>query len=151
MRPLVRNQLMYLSKSQFSAVRTLLFEARHQIDTVYYSRWQALLEIELRSLEGPVEVPPGLQKEKEEEEEVVEVQESNAAMAADGTFEQTFADQEPAQEKDNPDEQAEERPLAEYEKGDSDAESGTTIPPVDQWIHENADVLNQPSPSVSKK
>eukprot|EP00971_Amphidinium_carterae_P006935 137125-Amphidinium_carterae.1 len=65
---------MYLSKSQFSAVRTLLFEARHQIDTVfYYGRWQALeIEIEpeadvLRSLDGPVDVPPGLQ-----DEEVVE-------------------------------------------------------------------------------
>eukprot|EP00971_Amphidinium_carterae_P233088 4626522-Amphidinium_carterae.1 len=38
----------------------------------------------------------------------------------------------------------EEQPTAEYGGGNSDAESGTTtIPPVDQWIHENADVLNQ--------
>eukprot|EP00971_Amphidinium_carterae_P010175 200582-Amphidinium_carterae.1 len=67
------------------AVRTLLFKARHHIDTVfYYGRWQAFLKIEpeadvLRSLEGPVGVLPELQ-----DEEVV-VHESNAAMAAGGS------------------------------------------------------------------
>eukprot|EP00971_Amphidinium_carterae_P002438 48334-Amphidinium_carterae.1 len=93
----------------------------------------------LRLLEGPVDVSPGLQ-----DKEVVEVHESNAAMAADGSgpqhesYAQLF---ETAEEEDNQDEQKEEQPTAEYDGGNFEAESGTTIPPVDQWIHENADVL----------
>eukprot|EP00971_Amphidinium_carterae_P070381 1392065-Amphidinium_carterae.1 len=55
--------------------------------------------------------------------------------------EQTFANQETAEEENNQNQQEEEQPLAEYDGGNSDADSGTTIPPVDQWIHENA--LNQ--------
>eukprot|EP00971_Amphidinium_carterae_P083984 1662168-Amphidinium_carterae.1 len=54
-------------------------------------------------------------------------------------FDQTFANQEAAEEEHNQDEQEEEQPTAEYDEGNSEAESGTTIPPVDQWIHENAD------------
>eukprot|EP00971_Amphidinium_carterae_P086951 1720496-Amphidinium_carterae.1 len=131
--------------------------------TVFASRWQALLGVGpeagvRKSVEGPVEVPPGLQRE-----EVVEVQDSNAAMAADGSerqqesyahmfvdsfgdleaLEQTFADQEPAEENERLEGTKVEEPLSEYGVVDSEAESGTTIPTVDQWEHENADVLNQ--------
>eukprot|EP00971_Amphidinium_carterae_P248543 4934012-Amphidinium_carterae.2 len=157
-RPLVRNQLVYLSKKQFNTVRTLLDEARHQLDTVlYYGRWQALLEIDTeadaaRVVERPLEAPV----------EVEEIEDSYAAMAADGSdpqqesyahlfvdsfgdleaLERTLADQPPAEEEEIEGTEVDE-PLTEHEKGDLDAESGTTIPPVDQWVYENADVLNQ--------
>eukprot|EP00971_Amphidinium_carterae_P109302 2164202-Amphidinium_carterae.2 len=54
---------------------------------------------------------------------------------------QTFADDD-AVEEDEVDETEEIEPLSEYEERDPDAESSTTIPPVDQWEHENANVLN---------
>eukprot|EP00971_Amphidinium_carterae_P154883 3071205-Amphidinium_carterae.2 len=75
-------------------------------------------------------------------------QESYAHLFTDSfgdleALEQTIVDQEPAEENDKPDETEVEEPQSEYEEGDLDAESGTTIPPVDPWEHENADALNQ--------
>eukprot|EP00971_Amphidinium_carterae_P301051 5981730-Amphidinium_carterae.1 len=41
-----RNQLMYLSKDQFRAVRELLYDARLRIDeTFYYGRWEQLFQL----------------------------------------------------------------------------------------------------------
>eukprot|EP00971_Amphidinium_carterae_P004313 86119-Amphidinium_carterae.1 len=84
----------------------------------------------LGSLEEPVDKPPGLQ-----DEEVVEVHDFNAAMAVDGTFEQTFANQEAAKE-DNQVKRKKEQPTAEYDGGNFDAKSisGST---------RTHDVLNQ--------
>eukprot|EP00971_Amphidinium_carterae_P253676 5036058-Amphidinium_carterae.2 len=44
--PLIRNQLMYLSKDQFRAVRSLLYDSRLKLDETFYNgRWEQLLDL----------------------------------------------------------------------------------------------------------
>eukprot|EP00971_Amphidinium_carterae_P080620 1595097-Amphidinium_carterae.1 len=130
-------------------MRTLLYEARHHVATVfYYGRWEALLDIgpeaeALRLFGRRIEHPPGLEDIQEECRVVdpVDLDEYNAAMAADSNdalqdsyahlfvdefgdleaFEREFADND-AVEIEQVEKTEAIEPLFEYEVGDLDAE-----------------------------
>eukprot|EP00971_Amphidinium_carterae_P297427 5908835-Amphidinium_carterae.1 len=64
MEPLIRNQLMYLSKDQFRAVRSLLQESRNRLDEMfYYGRCKTLLGLVPEEEADP---PPGLVQDEDQ-------------------------------------------------------------------------------------
>eukprot|EP00971_Amphidinium_carterae_P336159 6472363-Amphidinium_carterae.1 len=147
MEPLVRNQLMYLSKDQFRAVRSLLQESRHRLDEqFYYGPWEGLLKIDTEEdayravLDVPVR-PPGFEEENNQVIEAChtlsnsvtaqEEKELCTAMAGDtddASYVDLFVENQDGRE-------------AEYEQDEDDDASQATPMSFEQWEQRNADAL----------
>eukprot|EP00971_Amphidinium_carterae_P028269 556710-Amphidinium_carterae.1 len=163
MEPIIRSDLMYLSKDQVSAVRKLMKEAWLKLDTTfYYGRWEALLNIDAEEDAHKALLlrldPPGYEDLRDNIEDNNNIVDEHAAQSRTAAILPTkLPDKTTIQEVGTAmageaedasyvdlfmDDVAREDQEAEYENHDDDDASQATDMSFDQWEQRNAEALN---------